>query len=123
MIEGTVNAAREAVIGVSLRGPTGRTLRVDAVVDTGFSRYVTLTPSKVAHLGLASVGTSRVVLADGSETPLDVHAVTLYWDGQPRDVVAYASDTTPLVGMALLDGHNLYVEVEEGGQVLIRPRP
>ena len=95
---------------------------MDAAVDTGFSRYITLTPSMVAQLGLAAVGTGRVVLADGSEVPLDVYAVTLLWGSQPRDVVAYASDTTPLVGMALLDGHSLYVEVEDGGQVVIRPR-
>ena len=93
-----------------------------AVVDTGFSRYITLTPSMVARLGLGSVGTGRVVLADGSEAPLDVYAVTLLWGSRSRDVVAYASDTTPLVGMALLDGHSLYVEVEDGGQVVIRPR-
>ena len=33
-----------------------------------------------------------------------------------------AADTTPLVGMRLLDGHSLYVEVEDGGRVVIEPR-
>ena len=36
----------------------------------------------------------------------------MLWDGQPRDVVAYVSDTAPLVGMPLLDSHSLYLEVE-----------
>ena len=36
MIEGAVNAAFQAVVVLSLRGPLGRTLEVEAVVDTGF---------------------------------------------------------------------------------------
>ena len=63
------------------------------------------------------------LLADGSEVTLDVYAVTVLWDDQPRDVVAYVSDTTPLVGMSLLESHSLYVEVEDGGRVIIEPRP
>lgn len=35
--------------------------------------------------------------------------------------VADAADTTPLVGMRLIDGHDLYVEVENGGRVVIEP--
>ena len=34
MIEGAVNGALQAVVGLPLRGPTGRDLEVEAVVDT-----------------------------------------------------------------------------------------
>ena len=47
-------------------------------------------------------------------------AVVVLWDGQPREVVAYASDTTPLIGMSLLHRHNLNIDIEDGGQVLIQ---
>ena len=40
----------------------------------------------------------------------------------PREVVAYVSDTTPLIGMSLLRRHNLNVDVEDGGQVSYRRR-
>ena len=43
------------------------------------------------------------------------------WDGQSRDVYTYVADTTPLVGMMLLDGYNLNIEVEDAGRVLIQP--
>ena len=33
----------------------------------------------------------------------------------------HAAGTTPLVGMGLLDSHSLYVEVEDGGRVVIEP--
>ena len=122
MIEGAVNAAQEAVVGLLVQGPSGRTRDVRAVVDTGFSRFLTLPPAMVTELGLAFTGIDRVFLADGSEVNVHVYDVTVLWDGQPRDVVAYGADATPLVGMALLDRHRLCVDVEDGGRVVIEPR-
>ena len=122
MIEGIVNAANEAVVPLPLRGPAGEARDVDAVVDTGFTRFLTLSPSMVAELGLGFRGVNRVILADGSETTLDVYSVTVLWDGQPREVVAYESGTTPLIGMSLLHRHNLNVDVEDGGRVVIQAK-
>ena len=125
MIEGAVNAALESIVSIvalDLLGPEGRGRRVDAVVDTGFSRFLTLPPSLVAELGLAFAGARLVILADGSEVALDAYAVTVMWDGGPREIVAYAADTTPLIGMAMLGSHSLYVEVESGGRVVIQAR-
>ena len=122
VVEGTVNAAYEAVVALPLRGPAGQARDVDAVVDTGFTRFLTLPPTMVAQLGLGSRGVNRVNLADGSEATLEVYGVTVLWDGQPREVVAYASDTTPLIGMSLLHRHNLNIDVEDGGRVLIQAK-
>ncbi len=122
MIEGVVNSAHEAVVTLPIQGQAGRPLEVDAVVDTGFNRFLTLPPTMVTELGLALTGVSRVVLADGSEVTVPSYGVTVLWDGQARDVVAYATDTTPLIGMALLDSHSLYVEIEDGGRVVIEAR-
>ena len=122
MIQGTVNSAYEAVVPLPLRGPAGQAREMDAVVDTGFTRFLTLPPAMVAELGLAYIGVNSVILADGSETTLEVYGVTVLWDGQPREVVAYMSDTTPLIGMSLLHRHNLNVDVEYGGRVLIQAK-
>ena len=122
MIEGTVNTAYEAVVSLPLRGPQDRPGTWTAVVDTGFTRFLTLPQTMVAELGLGYRGVNRVILADGSETTLEVYGVTVLWDGQPREVVAYASDTTPLIGMSLLHRHNLNVDVEDGGRVWIQAR-
>ena len=135
MIEGAVNAASQAIVGLVLRGPSGQARAVDAVVDTGFDRFLTLPPAMVTDLDLAFAGYSRVVLADGSDVALagysrvvladgsdvalDSYAVTVLWDGRPRRVVAYVSEAAPLVGMALLAGYQLCVDVEDGGRVVI----
>ena len=98
MIQGTVNAAYEAVVALPLRGPAGQARHVEAVVDTGFTSFLTLPQAMVAELGLGFRGVNRVILADGSEATLDVYGVTVLWDGQPREVAAYVSDTTPSLG-------------------------
>lgn len=121
MIEGVVNTAHEAVVTLALHGSGGQTRDIKAVIDTGFSGFLTVTPALPAELGLDFRGTSRATLADGSEITFPSYSVTVLWDGQARYIEADAADTTPLVGMRLLDGHSLYVEVEDGGRVVIEP--
>ena len=90
------------------------------MIDTGFSGYITLPPSLVSELGLSFVTSSEVLLADGSAVSLDIYRVSVLWDGQVRDANAYLADSTILVGMRMLDRHNLNMDVEDGGQVMIQ---
>ena len=41
-------------------------------------------------------------------------------EGRTRDIEADSTGSTPLVGMLLLDGHDLNVRVRDGGRVLIQ---
>ncbi len=122
MIEGVVNSAYEAVIPLSLQGPAGQAQQVEAVIDTGFTGFLTLPPSLVEELGLVFKGTSEATLADGSEVSFDAYDATVLWEGDQRVVLIDEADTTPLVGMLLLDRHNLNIDVESGGRVLIRAK-
>ena len=120
MIEGVVNAAYEAVVTLPLRGPEGQYREIDAVIDTGYNGFLTLPTPVVAELGLAFGGISRATLANGSVVAFDVYDVTVIWDGFARYVSANAADSTPLVGMSLLDMHDLSIRVRDGGRVLIQ---
>ena len=120
MIEGVVNAAYEAVVSLTLDGPAWQTRDIGAVVDTGFNGFLTLPPAVVAELGLPFVSIGRATLADGSEISYDIYGVTVLWDGQRIYIEADAADTTPLVGMLLLDGHDLNIQVRDGGRVVIQ---
>ena len=77
MIEGIVNANYEAVISLSVQGPSGQVRQVEAVVDTGFNRYLVLPTALVTELKLPFATRVRVVLADGSEESFDVHDVSV----------------------------------------------
>ena len=122
MIQGLVNANLEAVLTLSVQGPSGQTQQVDAVIDTGFNGYLALPPTMVTGLKLPVVGQAEAVLADGSEAVFNVYGVTVVWDGQPRSVESGAVGIEPLVGTAMLDRHDLNIEFENGGRVVIQAR-
>ena len=120
MIEGFVNASYEAVISLTLRGPSGQAHEIDAVIDTGFNGFLTLPPALVSELGLLFLSHGGATLADGSKIAFDVWEVTVLWDGEALSVEVDEADTTPLVGMLLLDNHSLYLEVADGGRVVLQ---
>ena len=122
MIEGTVNAAYEAALILSIQGREGQAREIEAVVDTGYNGFLTLPPVLMGELDLPFVTSGEATLADGSTVSFDIHMVTVDWDGQARHVEVDAAETTPLVGMQLLAGHDLRVEVEHGGRVVIEAR-
>ncbi len=105
MIEGMVNAAYEPVELLAVQGPSGQASEIEAIIDTGFTGFLTVTPALAAELELALEGTSRATPADGSEVTFDGYDVAVLWDGQPKYALAETADTTPLVGMRMLDRH------------------
>ena len=120
MIEGVVNSAREAVLTLPVRGPSGQAQKLDAVIDTGYDGFLTLPLSLVEELGLPFRFRGRAVLANGSQETFGVYGVTVIWDGQPRDIEADAVGMEPLAGMLLLDSHSVYLEVSDGGRVIVQ---
>jgi clan AA aspartic protease len=119
MITGTVTSRREARIRVVLRGPGGVEREVDALIDTGFTGMLTLPPTSIMALGLSWLGSGSAVLADGSEVRYGVYEATTTWDESPCRVTVYAVDSEPLIGMALLYGCELRIQVVEGGSLTI----
>lgn len=124
MITGYVNAEREAVIRLKVRGSQpGQEHEIEALIDTGFTSFLTLPPSLIAALGLPWRGFGEAILGDGSLHTFDVHRATVDWDGQERTIEADAADTEPLVGMGLIYGHELRIAAVDGGPVTIGPLP
>jgi len=123
MITGVVNANREATIRLVVRGPSGQHHEIEAIIDTGFTGFLTLPSALVQVLGLPWLCRQPGVLADGSVEFFDVYIATVIWDGQSRTVEAEAADTEPLVGMSLLDRHSLHIDVLPGGAVSIAGLP
>lgn len=122
MISGAVNASYEAVISLTVQGPSGLTRQIEAVIDTGFTGFLSLPLALVTELGLPFLTNESAMLADGSLAKFSVHDATVLWDGQPKRVYAHVSDAASLIGMRLLDSHSLYVEVEDGGLVVIQAK-
>ena len=122
MIEGVVNGDYEAVVRLTVQGPLGASREIEALIDTGFTGFLTLPPALVTELGLVYRDRGRAMLADGSEALFDNYDVAVLWDSRLRNTRAAAADAIPLIGMRLLGGHVLTVEVEDGGSVVIQAR-
>ena len=122
MIEGVVNADYEAVIPLTVQGPAGQAQDIEAVIDTGFTGFLSLPSGVVVALGLPFISASQATLADGSQVTLNAYRAMVLWDGELRYVRAYAADAIPLAGMRLLDRHYLNIEVVDGGRVVIQAR-
>ena len=120
MILGEVKPSREAVVRVVLAGAAERTLELDAVVDTGFTDYLTVSPDIVDGLGLRYRESMTYELANGALDMFDLYEGRVLWDGAWREVIVSLADGGPLLGMALLQGFHLGVDVVDGGRVEIR---
>ena len=119
MITGVVTSSHESIIRLRVRGGGGHEDTVDAAIDTGFDGFLTLPPRLVSDLVLQFAGTTRATLGDGSETQMDVFEAVALWDGHERHVVVLAGGGGALVGMSMLAGCRVTLDVEEGGAVVI----
>jgi clan AA aspartic protease len=120
VITGTVTRAGEAVIRLTVHGPSGRTDKVRAVIDTGYDGWLTLPPDVIARLQFPWSRRGLAVLADGSEIEYDVYEAVIVWDRGRRLIEIDESDSDPLVGMAMLAGYELNVQVRPRGKVTIK---
>jgi len=120
MINGVVSSDRQVVIALTILGTAGYDRNIEAIVDTGFDGWLSLPPSLIAALALQWRQRGRALLADGSECVFDIYEGTVVWDGQNVRIPVHEAETAPLVGMSLLDGYELVVQVRASGNVTIR---
>ena len=119
MIEGRVNSDNEAKVFLDIRDPTGSVRAIEAVIDTGFTKYLTLPQALISLFRMPYADRRVLILADGNSKAFDVYHAPLVWDGELKVVPAYAANAKPLVGMRLLEGYSLHMDIIDGGSVII----
>ena len=110
----------EPIIPLSVCGYDGKVYAQDAIVDTGFDGWLSLPPDLIAQLNLRWKRRGRAILGDGSECVFDVYEAIVVWDGTLLTIPVDEADSEPLVGMSLMEGYQLTVQVFEGGHVELR---
>lgn len=118
MIQGRVNQNCEAMLAIVVKNGVSTQL-VDAVIDTGFSGFLTLPFDVISTLGLSWEGRDVATLGDGTSCTFDVYIGRVIWDGAYREVYINESETVPLIGMQLLRGYDLRIQAIESGDVTI----
>lgn len=122
MMQGYVNTGYEAVISLVIKHDS-RLKSINAVIDTGFTGFLSLPQSIIDELELSWSYSDFATLGDGSQTLFDVHDATIIWDGQFREIEINSADTDPLLGMKMLRGFRLQVDTIQGGLVTIESLP
>jgi clan AA aspartic protease len=118
MMSGIVNAALEPLLKLTVRDDVGQPHDVESI-DTGFNGFLTLPPAIIAKLRLPWLCRQQGELADGSVLEFDVYVATVDWKGRPRSVEVEAADAQPLLGMALMQGLELRIQIVPGGALTI----
>ena len=118
-MQGFVNQNCEAMLPIVVGRDNKPTQLVEALIDTGFTGFLSLPLSMIESLGLLWIFSDSVTLGDGSEVIFQMYRATAIWDGQFKVVDVAASESELLLGMSLLYGFKLQVEAVERGTVSI----
>lgn len=87
------------------------------------TEWLTLPVDVITALRLRFWSLERCELADGSECQFEVHVGTVVWDGKGREIHVDRADTVPLVGMKLMKGFELKMQVRPRGTITIKRLP
>ena len=119
MIRGRVSRRLHARLPIELllNDASVRSVKVD--LDTGFTGDLTLPAEVIRQCGLVLEGERPVVLANGDEVYLRVWQGMTLWYGRPRRVRILQAEGEPLLGMNLLRGSRVTLDVLAGGNVVI----
>jgi clan AA aspartic protease len=120
MMHGIVDRNCEATIRLVVGNVDSQRQVIDAVIDTGFTGFITLPLAVITSLDLKLYGREEGTLGDGSSCIFDVYTGLVIWDGELRRIDVNASEATPLVGMSLLYGYRMQLDAIEGGSVTIQ---
>ncbi|MBI3119718.1 MAG: clan AA aspartic protease, partial [Candidatus Hydrogenedentes bacterium] len=115
MIAGVVTANGEAKIKLIVAAAKGELKSISAVIDTGFTGFLSLPSTQIESLDLTWFRHAEAILADGSAHLFNVYCGTVIWDGVARTIEVDAADTDPLVGMGMMSGYGLRIDGVAGG--------
>ena len=119
MIRGSVSQDLEALITVDVEDGNGTSHPLEVILDTGFTGYLVLPQDVIRQLRQAYSGRRSVILASGEQSAVDAYAAIVSWHGRRRDVIVLESSGESLLGMSLLSGSRVTLNVQASGSVLI----
>jgi predicted aspartyl protease len=108
MMHGLVNINYEPVLRLEIEDGQGQVHKMDVVINTGFSGFLGLPYSLIADLNLV-----RSPISEES------YEATIIWNEEYQQIVVTPVETEPIIGIALLEGYTLQIQVMQHGLVTL----
>ena len=118
---GRVNGDLQAWLTVEIVTPSGQPRPIEVALDTGFNGQIALPAITIQRLELSEESSRLAITATGDRVRLTTYYSTMMWHGEPRIIEVVEADSEPLLGMELLLGNRVTLDVLEGGPVTIYP--
>ena len=118
---GRVNGDLQAWLTVEIVTPSGQLRPIVVALDTGFNGQIALPGVTIQRLELPEESSRLAITATGDRVRLTTYYRTMMWHGEPRIIEVVEADSEPLLGMELLLGNRVTLDVLEGGPVTIYP--
>ena len=119
MIRGRINQRGQARVVIEMLGRNGQFQPIEVVLDTGFGGNILLPPSIIQGLEVIWSAEVDARLASGQEIQLPSWRGAVLWHGRPRSILVLQADGEPLLGMNLLRGSRVTLDVQPDGNVVI----
>lgn len=121
MIIGEVNPRGEAIVRIRVHGSGELIADVPAGLDTGFTESLCLNEETIAALELPFLYQTMVQLGNGEFVRMNIHSGQVEWSGRRRHVLVHATEGDALIGVALLRGFHVGLDMVDGGRVTLEP--
>ena len=117
---GFFNNSGSPSVRVSIKGVVGSGQEFDAVIDTGFTGFVAMPLIRAFPLGLVLLGTTTIVLADGSTQPrLTAYGgVVVPGETIPGVIILDAGSADVLLGMDFLQKVRRILQIDAASTVV-----
>lgn len=119
MLRGRVAQNWQTRVTLDLLSLDGRFQSVEAILDTGFTGDLLLPPDIMRQLDLLPGMEIDGQLADGQEIRLHSWRGVALWYGRQRNILILEAKGEPLLGMNLLRGSRVTLDVVVDGSVTI----
>ena len=120
MIQGVIDQNNDPTIQLVVLGQDRKKRSIDVLIDTGFTGFLTLPAAVLVSLNLHPYRREEGIIGDGSTCIFEIYRGFIEWDGNVRSIDINESETIPLIGMSLLYGYRMELDIIEGGTITIR---
>ena len=113
MMHGLVNINYEAMLRLVIETDQQQQ-SIDAIINTTFKGYLGLPQQLIKRLDLHPFPQEPESVASN-----DFYKATIVWGNETRDIPVTLVEGEPVVGMSLLQGYSLQIQVTQHGLVTV----